>query len=107
MAFNAFVNHISAILWRSVLLVEETREPGENYRTTASYWKLYHMLCIEYTSPRARFKLTIFVVINTDYTGSVYPTSIRPRPRRVLSVQKTSAVFHPIRDVTRILFKKY
>jgi len=29
--FNATFNNISAILWWSVLLVEETRIPGENH----------------------------------------------------------------------------
>ena len=29
MVFNVTFNNISAILWRSVLLVEETRVPGE------------------------------------------------------------------------------
>jgi hypothetical protein len=31
MVFNATFNNISVILWRSVLLVEETRVPGENH----------------------------------------------------------------------------
>jgi len=31
MVFNATFNNISATLWRSVLLVEETRVPGENH----------------------------------------------------------------------------
>jgi hypothetical protein len=31
MVFNATVNNISALLWRSVLLAEETRELGENH----------------------------------------------------------------------------
>jgi hypothetical protein len=31
-AFNAILNNISVILWRSVLLVEETGVPGENHR---------------------------------------------------------------------------
>jgi hypothetical protein len=30
MVFNATFNNISAILWQSVLLVEETGWPGEN-----------------------------------------------------------------------------
>ena len=34
--FNATFNNISAISWRSVLLVEET---GENHRPTASHWQ--------------------------------------------------------------------
>ena len=32
--FNATFNNISAISWRSVLLVEETRVPGENRQVT-------------------------------------------------------------------------
>jgi hypothetical protein len=36
MMFNATFNNISVILMRLVLLVEETRVPGENYRPAAS-----------------------------------------------------------------------
>ena len=36
MVFNATFNNISGISWRSVLLVEETRVPGENRRPAAS-----------------------------------------------------------------------
>jgi hypothetical protein len=32
MAFNVTFSNISAISWRSILLVEETGEPGENHR---------------------------------------------------------------------------
>jgi hypothetical protein len=63
--------------------------------------------CIEYTSSWTRFKLTIFVAISTDYTGSVYPTTIRSRPRRSLRYRRPVRFSHPIRDVTRILFKIY
>jgi hypothetical protein len=31
MVFNTTFNNISAILWRSVLLVQETGGPGENH----------------------------------------------------------------------------
>jgi hypothetical protein len=31
MVFNATFNNISVILWRSILLVEENRVPGENH----------------------------------------------------------------------------
>ena len=34
MACNATFNNISAISWRAVLLVEETREPEENHQQT-------------------------------------------------------------------------
>jgi len=37
MVFSATFNNISVILWQSVLLVEETRVPGENHRPTASH----------------------------------------------------------------------
>ena len=40
MVFNATFNNISVILWRSVLLVEETGAPGENQVTD----KLYHIM---------------------------------------------------------------
>jgi hypothetical protein len=36
MGFNATFNNISVILWWSVLLVEETGEPGEYHRPVAS-----------------------------------------------------------------------
>jgi len=37
MVFNATFNNISVIWWQSVLLVEETRVPGENHRPTTSH----------------------------------------------------------------------
>jgi len=37
MVFNATFNTISVISWRSLLLVEETGEPGENHQPAASY----------------------------------------------------------------------
>jgi hypothetical protein len=37
--FNATFNNISVILWRSVLLVEETGGPGENHRPVTSHWQ--------------------------------------------------------------------
>ena len=39
MVFNATFNNISVILWRSVLLVEETGGPGEYHRPSASHWQ--------------------------------------------------------------------
>jgi len=37
MVFNVTFNNISVISWWSVLLVEETRVPGENHRPAASH----------------------------------------------------------------------
>jgi len=35
MVLNATFNNISVILWRSVVLVEETGVPGDNHRPAA------------------------------------------------------------------------
>jgi hypothetical protein len=40
MVFNTTFNNISFISWRSVLLVEETRVPGENHQPAASRQRL-------------------------------------------------------------------
>ena len=39
MAFNATFDNISVILWRSVLLMEETGVPGENHRPVVYHWQ--------------------------------------------------------------------
>ena len=40
MVLNATFNNISVISWRSVLLVKETGEPGENHRPVVSHWQI-------------------------------------------------------------------
>ena len=52
MVFNATFKNISVISWRAVLLVEETRGPGENHRPVASHWQTWphsavHLALIE------------------------------------------------------------
>ena len=37
MVFNTILSNISVILWRSVLLVEETGEPRKNHRSDTSH----------------------------------------------------------------------
>jgi hypothetical protein len=39
MVVNATFKSISVILWWSVLLVQESGEPGENHRPDASHWQ--------------------------------------------------------------------
>ena len=57
--FNATFNNISAISRRSILLVRETGEPGENHRPAASYWQiLSHNVAAE-------FELATFMVIGS------------------------------------------
>jgi hypothetical protein len=56
--FYTTFNNISVISWRSVLLVEETGEPGENHRPVANHWQtlsycswFYNYLCNQCLSP--------------------------------------------------------
>ena len=41
MVFNVTSNNISVISWSSVLLVEETGEPGESHRPATSHRQTY------------------------------------------------------------------
>ena len=44
MVFNAIFNNISVMSRQSVLLVEETRVPGENHQPVANHWQTYHIV---------------------------------------------------------------
>jgi hypothetical protein len=44
MVFNVTFNNISAILWQSDLLVEETGVPGKNTNLSQVTEKLYHIM---------------------------------------------------------------
>jgi len=50
MVFNATFNNSSIISWRSVLLVKETVEPGENHRPAQVTDKFYHIFQSKYIS---------------------------------------------------------
>ena len=49
MVFNTTFNNISVISWQSVLLVEETRVPGENHRPVASHWQALSHIVVSST----------------------------------------------------------
>ena len=66
MVFNATFNNISVISWRSILLVEEIRVPGENHRPAASYWQT---LSHNVLSTSRLSGIRILLVIGTDCIG--------------------------------------
>ena len=70
MVFNATINNISAILWWSVLLVDETGVPGENHRPATSQWRTWSHNVVFNTHRPVGFELITLVVIGTDCTGS-------------------------------------
>jgi len=50
---------ISAISWQSVLLVEETRVPGENHQPAASHWQTLSHNVVLSTSRMSRIQTHI------------------------------------------------
>ena len=69
MVLNATFNNIAAILWRSVLLVEQT---GEAHRPAASHLQILSHNVVSSTPPlsSAGLELTTLVVVGTDCIGS-------------------------------------
>jgi hypothetical protein len=65
MVFNATFNNTSAISWRSVVLLEETGIPGENYRRVT-----IHRQTLSKKMLHREFELTTLVVIVTECTVS-------------------------------------
>jgi len=60
MVFNATFNNISAISWRSVLLVDEIGVPGENHRPDGSHWKTLSHIVVSSTPGLSGFQRILF-----------------------------------------------
>jgi hypothetical protein len=78
MLVNTTFNNIWVILWRSVLLVDETGGPWENHRPTINHLQTLSLKsCIEYTSLWVGFELTTLVVMGTDWLHVIVnPTTL-------------------------------
>jgi hypothetical protein len=69
MVFNTTFNNISVISWLSVLLVKETRVPGENHRPAASHWQTLSHDVVSSTSRLTEIRSHNFRIC-IDYIGS-------------------------------------
>ena len=71
MVFNTTFNNISVISWQSVVLMEETRVPGENYKPAVSHWQtLSHKVVPSTPCHEWDFNSQLPIVIGTDCTSS-------------------------------------
>jgi hypothetical protein len=67
MVFNATFNNISVILWRSILLVEETEVPGENHRTVASQFDLSFNDFLDWFRTGLTMWYYLFIIISINF----------------------------------------
>jgi hypothetical protein len=82
LVFSTTFNNISVISWLSVLLVEETGVPGENYRPGASHWQILSHNVVSSTPHLSGIRTLnelVLVVVN--------PTIIRSWLRRPLTFE--------------------
>jgi hypothetical protein len=71
MVINATFNNILIISWRSVLLVEEPRVPGENHWPASSHWQMFsHNVLSRTPRPERDSNSQRFIFICTKYVKS-------------------------------------
>jgi hypothetical protein len=84
MEFNATLNNISVMSWRSILLVEKTGVSGENHDLPQVTDKLYNIILDigVHLAFKAGFELTALSGISTDF--------IQSRPRQYFHLRLLS-----------------
>jgi hypothetical protein len=96
MMFNATFNNISVWWRRSVLLVEETRAPGENHWPAASHWQTLSYYVVSSTPPHVIYLWVWFAC------GEVYLLiwwSLSVTVNRSLVLTMYSSFLHQIKPV--------
>ena len=84
LVLNATFSNISAISWRPVLVVEEAREPGDNYRPWATTGKLYNLWL--------RVECTLFVIYKAGREPTPYWSSTRKHAIKNLRFNKSEMI---------------
>ena len=93
--FNTTFSNISAISWRSVLVVEEAGVPGENHRQATG--KLYHLRlrveCTLFCNLQSRVRTHAVLVIDLSYQVIQLPNSLsHPCPYKSRTEKSTSYI---------------
>ena len=110
MVFNATINNISVISWRSILFLKETGVHVENYRPATNQWQTLSQICFQYTSAWESFEFTILVVSALIALVVVNPTTIWSRTRTlrmsgVVTLCECTVGGHLLSDLS--CFQKY
>jgi hypothetical protein len=96
MVFNATFNNISAKSWWSILLVEETRVPGENRIPVAKHWPtLSHNI----VSSTPRMTVVRTHNVSGAYQSEIYIIIQIPKQSRMRWCYVISVIFYLITKV--------
>jgi hypothetical protein len=85
MVFNPTFKNISGISWWSVLLLEETGVPGENYQPVVSHWQTLSHNVVSSVNARS-YSFIIYICFPTN------TTHVFPNPQFISEWKKNNVV---------------